>query len=84
MGLEINIMKCKIMIFGTKKQIKNNLVTFNLYKEEIQYTDVLKYLGLEFTFNMDMDNFFIEKFKSVPSFHSILLVLNQGKLTHIY
>ena len=39
-------------------------------KEVIQYTDVLKYL--EFTFNMDMDNFFIEKFKSVKrSFFSL-------------
>ena len=38
----------------------------------IEYTNNLKYLGLEFTHNLDMSSFFIEKFQSVSkSFFSL-------------
>ena len=71
-GLEFNIPKCKIMLFGSKKQLKQNNAIFILNGEEISYTDKFKYLGLEFTYYMDMSCFFISKFQNVSkSFYSL-------------
>jgi hypothetical protein len=60
------------MMFGTIKQLKLNKQSFSLYGKIINYTDKFKYLGLEFSFNMDMSNFLFDKFKNVSnSFYSL-------------
>ena len=71
-AIEFNISKCQIMMFGSKKQVKENSAQFFLNGKEIEYTDNFKYLGLEFTHNLDMSNFFIKKFQGVSkSFYSL-------------
>ena len=53
------------MLFGSKKLIKENHAQYFLNGNVIEYSNNFKYLGLEFTDNLDISIFFIEKFQSV-------------------
>ena len=68
-GIQFNISKCKFIVFGSSKY--NNSV-FLLNNLKISYTSNFKYLGLTFTPNLNMSNFFIDKFQNVKnSFYSL-------------
>ena len=55
-----------------KKQLVENRAKFFLNGKKIEYTDNFKYLGLEFTYNLDMASFFVKKFQGVSnSFYSL-------------
>jgi hypothetical protein len=45
-------------MFGTKKQLIENRAQFFPNGKDIEYTDNFKYLGLQFTYNLDMESFF--------------------------
>ena len=63
-GLEFNISKCKFIIFGLKGSDGSK---FLLNNKIIPYTDSLKYLGIDFKYNLDMSSYFIDKFAKVKS-----------------
>ena len=50
------------MVFGTRKY--DNSI-FLLNNSKINYTDKLKYLGLTFSPDLNMSEFFIDKFQNV-------------------
>jgi hypothetical protein len=68
-GIEFNASKCQFMVFGTRKY--DNSI-FLLNNSKINYTDKFKYLGLTFSPDLNMSEFFIEKFQNVKkSFFSL-------------
>ena len=68
-GVLILIFQCKFIVFGSSKY---NSLIFLLNNLKINYTDKFKYLGLTFTSNLNMSEFFIDKFQSVKkSFFSL-------------
>ena len=68
-GIDFNITKCKFIVFGS---CKYNSSIFLLNNLKINYTNKFKYLGLTFTSNLNMSEFFKDKFQSVKkSFFSL-------------
>ena len=68
-GIEFNISKCKFIVFGSRKY--DNSI-FILNNQKISYTDKFKYLGISFSRDLNMSEFFIEKFQNVKkSFFSL-------------
>ena len=68
-GIEFNASKCQFIVFGTRKY--DNSI-FLLNNSKINYTDKFKYLGLTFSPDLNMSEFFIEKFQIVKkSFFSL-------------
>ena len=63
-GIEFNISKCKFIVFGSCKY--DNSI-FLLNNQKISYTDIFKYLGISFSRDLNMSEFFIEKFKNVKN-----------------
>ena len=68
-GIDFNISKCKFIVFGSNKY---NEKIFLLNNKKKEYTDKFKYLGLILTPNLNMSQFFVEKFQKVKnSFYSL-------------
>jgi len=68
-GIEFNASKCKFIVFGSRKHDNS---TFLLNNIKIDYTDKFKYLGLTFSPNLNMSEFFRDKFQIVKnSFFSL-------------
>ena len=63
-AIEFNIPKCNFIVFGSNKL--NNSI-FLLNNLPLTYTDNFKYLGLEFKFDLNMSDFFLNKFSSVKN-----------------
>ena len=61
-GIEFNIPKCQFTVFGSNK-FNDSIIMINGLI--LSYTPIFKYLGLEFTPDLNMSNFFIEKFNNV-------------------
>ena len=68
-AIEFNIDKCKFIIFGSNKY-KDSI--FYLNKKQITFTDNFNYLGIEFSYNLNMSDYFLNKFQAVKnSFFSL-------------
>ena len=68
-GLEYNTAKCKFIVFGSNKLNNTNFILNNL---SLSYCNNIKYLGVEFTNNLNFNDFFLKKFLSVTnSFFSL-------------
>jgi hypothetical protein len=67
--IKFNVSKCNFIVFGTRKY--DNSI-FLLNNSKINYTDKFKYLGLTFSPDLNMSEFFIDKFQNVKkSFFSL-------------
>ena len=68
-GIKFNASKCNFIVFGTRKY-DNSIFLLNNIK--INYIDKFKYLGLTFLPDLNMSEFFKDKFQSVKnSFFSL-------------
>ena len=63
-ALEYNISKCKFIVFGTSKFNNTNFLLNNL---SLTYSNNIKYLGIDFTHDLNFSNFFLNKFQSVSN-----------------
>ena len=61
-ALEFNLAKCLFIVFGTNR-FNDSLIYLN--NQPLTYTSSFKYLGLEFSYNLNMSSFFLNKFESV-------------------
>jgi hypothetical protein len=61
-ALEYNISKFKFIVFGTSKFNNTNFLLNNL---SLTYSNKFKYLGIDFTHDLNFSNFFLNKFQSV-------------------
>jgi hypothetical protein len=67
--IKFNVSKCNFIVFGSRKY--DNSI-FLLNNSKINYTDKFKYLGLTFSPDLNMSEFFIDKFQNVKkSFFSL-------------
>ena len=63
-AIDYNLQKCFFMVFGNaRKKYKEAKVFLN--NIELKHTDLVKYLGIVFSNNLNMSSFFINKFNSV-------------------
>jgi hypothetical protein len=63
-GIEFNLPKCQFTVFGSNRFNNTILLLNNL---PLAYTQIFKYLGIDFTYDLNMSNFFIEKFIKVKN-----------------
>jgi hypothetical protein len=68
-GIKFNPSKCNFIVFGTRKYDNSIFLLNNI---QIKYIDKFQYLGLTFTTDLNMSEFFKDKFQSVKnSFFSL-------------
>ena len=63
-ALEFNVSKCKFIVFGSNKF---NSTIFILNDIPLNFSNNIKYLGIEFNSNLNFSNFFIKKFQCVTN-----------------
>jgi hypothetical protein len=63
-ALQFNIAKCKFMVFGSRKYNDTN---FFLNDLPLQFTNNVKYLGIELNRYLNFSNFFRDRFKKVSN-----------------
>ena len=61
----IGVLKCQFIVFGSNKF--NNAIVL-LKNLPLAYTQIFKYLGIDFTYDLNMTNVFIEKLNKVKKF----------------